>query len=736
VPVVRRGSATAYVERGLAIFAVLWQLAWSVTDIAPGVIGTGNGVLIGILVITTVTWLALAATIWGPRAWRRLRPQAIVADIAMLGLAAVVYSFVVPQAGTWPLGTIAAVRACVVATLLLRPIPGGVIASAIAATTGIIGMAGPADIGPVDAVLQTGYAVALAVGAAVLANGLRRSGARLDRVHRALEEEEADRLARTEVARATADHERRIHDQVLNTLAAISRGGLVDAVATRRRCAEAARSLQALVGPSGDPAADPWAEVGAAVQSLGGDWSVEVADLADILRDCPTEVAVAIGVATAEAVRNAARHAGGTRLRITAHRDGRTWRVVVDDDGAGLADSAVPGLGMTRSMRDPLTEHGGGVTWTRSPWGGVRVEIRYESPRPRDASAEVRSVELDTMQVLPQIGPPFLLTFLAYGLVVVLAGWPYYEAPLWALGWFCVAVAVAPFVGGVPAWAERLGLTGGPTWSWRVVLGIGLAMLSTPIIVRMEVVAVGAADPPVWVTWSSEVALSLLFVAILLGPWWTLIPVLAMWVYAQGGGLIELIQPGTFMLVIAALFAASMRRRAREYAVTRQAVIAERALAEADEIDRARREQRFAPLVQSAGALLTALSTKAMDLDAPETRAACLREERVARSIVRIDRDAGDVEALVSDVVVWARARRRFVDAEIVGDLAELHATVLEPGDLRRVRSRIQQTLIEEVPEGETLRLTCGSEDEDVVLRLLVPEGRGESLREWVIGDD
>jgi hypothetical protein len=261
-------------------------------------------------------------------------------------------------------------------------------------------------------------------------------------------------------------------------------------------------------------------------------------------------------------------------------------------------------------------------------------------------------------------------------------------------------------------------------------------MLSTPFILRMEILAVGAANPPIWVTWSSEVALSLLFVAILLGPWWTVIPVLAMWVYAQGGGLIELIQPGTFMLLIAALFAASMRRRARDYALARQAVIAERALAEADEIDRVRREQRFAPLVQSAGTLLTALSTEVIDLEAPETRAACLREERVARSIVRIDREAGDVEALVNDVVVWARARGRFIDAEIVGDLTALHAAALRPGDLGRVRSQLEKVLMEDVPAGGALRLTCGWEDDDVVVRLLASEGDGESLWEWVIGDE
>lgn len=736
MPVVVRGSATAYVERGLAIFAILWQLAWSLTDIAPRVIATGNSFFLVVLVLTTVTWLALAATIWGPPSWRRQRARAIVADIALLGVAAAIYSFVVPEAGAWPLGTIAAVRACVVATLLLRPVPGAVVATVIAASTGVITHLGPADIGPIDALLETLYAVALAIGAAVLANGMPRSGRRLDRAHLALAEEEADRRARAEVARATADHERRIHDQVLNTLAAISRGGLVDVATTRRRCGEAARSLKALVSAGGEQESDAWAEVRAEIEALPDHWDAEVADLGEVLQGCPSDVARAIESATAEAVRNAGRHAQGTRLRVAAERQGRRWTVVVDDDGQGLAVEAQPGLGMTRSMRDPIRAFGGDVTWSRSPWGGVRVDIEWQAPRRAMASADVRAVEADTMQVLPQIGPPFLLTFLGYGLLVVLAGWPYYDEPLWALSWFAVAAAIAPFVGGVPSWAARLGLTGGPRWNWRVVLGVGLAMASTPLILRMEIVAVGSADPPVWVTWSSEVALSLLFVAILLGPWWTLLPVLAMWVYAQDGGLIELVQPGTFMLVIAALFAASMRRRARDYAVAREAVIAERALAEADEIDRVRREQRFAPLVRSTGSLLAALSAGDLDVDAPETRAACLREERMARSLVRVDRDAGPAEGLISDVVVWAREQGRFVDAEMVGDPASLQRAPLSPEKLTRVRAHLEHALLAEVPEGATVRLTCGWEDDGAVVRLLAREGDEESLWEWGIEDD
>jgi hypothetical protein len=58
------------------------------------------------------------------------------------------------------------------------------------------------------------------------------------------------------------------------------------------------------------------------------------------------------------------------------------------------------------------------------------------------------------------------------------------------------------------------------------------------------------------------------------------------------------------------------------------------------------------------------------------------------------------------------------------------------PDDLLRTRTRVEQTLLAEVPEGATVRLTCGWEDGDVVLRLLARAGDEESLWEWVMGDD
>ncbi len=74
--------------------------------------------------------------------------------------------------------------------------------------------------------------------------------------------------------------------------------------------------------------------------------------------------------------------------------------------------------------------------------------------------------------------------------------------------------------------------------------------------------------------------------------------------------------------------------------------------------------------------------------------------------------------------------------AEMVGDFERLRGAHLSPSSLARVRDQLEHTLVTEVPEGANVRLTCGWEDDEVVVRLLAREGNEESLWEWGMGDE
>ncbi|MEK9809496.1 MAG: hypothetical protein VW362_03560, partial [Candidatus Nanopelagicales bacterium] len=167
---------------------------------------------------------------------------------------------------------------------------------------------------------------------------------------------------------------------------------------------------------------------------------------------------------------------------------------------------------------------------------------------------------------------------------------------------------------------------------------------------------------PVWVTWSSEVAVSLLFMTVVLGPPWAIAPVLVVWVVAQGGGLSELLQPGSIMLIIAAIFALSMRRRARDYARAIAQLVRERARSEAVSVDARRRRERFELLATYTADLLDQISDGRLDPQDPLVRERCLLEERVARSLVRVDREDGSIESVLHEVVVAGRNRGIYID--------------------------------------------------------------------------
>ncbi|MBA2894110.1 sensor histidine kinase [Nonomuraea soli] len=101
---------------------------------------------------------------------------------------------------------------------------------------------------------------------------------------------------------------------------------------------------------------------------------VEV-DLVVSAGELPPEVELAAYRIVLEALTNVRRHAGATRAVVRLSGEDGVLRVRVDDDGAGLPSSAVPGVGLT-SMLERATEVGGSCAVEPRPGGGTSVEAR------------------------------------------------------------------------------------------------------------------------------------------------------------------------------------------------------------------------------------------------------------------------------------------------------------------------------------------------------------------------
>jgi signal transduction histidine kinase len=226
-------------------------------------------------------------------------------------------------------------------------------------------------------VLMLAVGMALAVAMASAAVGESDSRARL-------------RLALAEVAELSAAAERGrvardLHDSLGHHLTAVS---IQLEKATAFRELDAAAAEQA-VQDARTSAARALDEVRGAVRALaqpfslsgaladlacdggGGQCAVDVQVLGDE-RDLPVAARVALFRAAQEGVTNARRHAGAGRVTVHATLGGDAARLVVADDGHGLAAGAADGFGL-RGMRERVAAVGGSVDVTGTP--GVTLTV-------------------------------------------------------------------------------------------------------------------------------------------------------------------------------------------------------------------------------------------------------------------------------------------------------------------------------------------------------------------------
>lgn len=185
-------------------------------------------------------------------------------------------------------------------------------------------------------------------------------------------------------AQASAERQlavaRLVHDEVLSTLVGALQS---DGAPMVRQAAEQALSRLRTAGVA-HPGAEPvtFGQVTQLVTEAvrAGGVAVEVA--AENLPDAelPRVAADALVQATAEAVRNAARH-GGARVRVTisSAEDPGRLRIRIEDDGPGFDPAGLPPdrLGVRQSIDGRLQAAGGRAGFGQAPGGGTRVDLRW-----------------------------------------------------------------------------------------------------------------------------------------------------------------------------------------------------------------------------------------------------------------------------------------------------------------------------------------------------------------------
>jgi signal transduction histidine kinase len=190
-----------------------------------------------------------------------------------------------------------------------------------------------------------------------------------------LSEERAERVRSQERADVAAH----LHDSVLQTLTLIQKSaGDPAAVARLARAQE--RDLRSWLFDSGGGDATTLA---AALRTLGGEIEdaygvpVEVVCVGD---PPVTEHLRPLVLATREAVLNAARHSGATKVDVYAEAGAQVVEIFVRDRGAGFDPDAVAAdrHGVRDSIMGRMSRHGGGAEVRSTPGSGT--EIRLTQP--------------------------------------------------------------------------------------------------------------------------------------------------------------------------------------------------------------------------------------------------------------------------------------------------------------------------------------------------------------------
>jgi signal transduction histidine kinase len=513
---------------------------------------------------------------------------------------------------------------------------------------------------------------------------------------------QADREAREQrvlLSRNTErrEHERLLHDTILNTLTALSRpGGPGELVG---RCQRDVALMEYALSDPGDPAKVAGRPFGglligieaAAIEmrargldvhvAVAGGIAGGIADMASHDHDpaVPTRVAIAMAYAVREALTNVASHAGTGEAWVEVSLSDEL-RVTVRDAGAGFDPASVDParLGLRRSIVERLADLGGRASIRSRPGHGTVVSLHWAAPPPpgpEPSSAEppalgrVAAWDSEIPRMAGMVAAVWQVTLLipvliflrdyrqpAVPVVVWLgllaaAGWLVPRARAGGLSGPEAAAAIGIALGAVilVGWDRRVhGATGAVDWSvFGTAWLLALVVLSRPARFWMSgALAVFAAHA--------------VFVIRVLG-----VTPLALERLAAAGFILV-----AFLAVFAAL-RPTMRTHAQLAA--HRAALSSRSAAERAAVAAVRedRRQRLSLLELEALPLLRGIADGSLDPADGQVRDRCARHAaELRRALADHPRGGAGLLAELEPVLRSARARGVPAEVQVVGDPA------------------------------------------------------------------
>jgi signal transduction histidine kinase len=228
--------------------------------------------------------------------------------------------------------------------------------------------------------------------------------------------EEADRDASQQYVNLSRnierrEHERLLHDTVLNTLTALAHPGRDEGAEVINRCRQDVARIAAALSDPADQEMSAGSSYGdlisgvraVAAEMRGRGLNVQVDVAADFALAVPQRVATAISNSVREALSNVAAHAGTAEAFVEVTSIGpaenagapQRLQVSVRDFGTGfdLAHVEAARLGLRRSIVERVADCGGKASIWSAPGEGTLVCVSWPAPCPAAEARQVLTLE-------------------------------------------------------------------------------------------------------------------------------------------------------------------------------------------------------------------------------------------------------------------------------------------------------------------------------------------------------
>ena len=492
-----------------------------------------------------------------------------------------------------------------------------------------------------------------------------------------------------------AEEARLLHDTAINTLGAIATTAIWvnDSAVVRVQCRRDIELLADLTAANPVSTTDSLVGIydfsGSNIAWLG----VDRAELAAIDRELDDPRGAAAINSVREALMNAFKHAESSNIQVKVTRDSQTLRFEVHDDGIGLDSLAAIGRGIQHSILDRARDYGFRAEITSELGAGTTVTIEIPKSRPEPKSNILEFIAPTMSAFRTSAGITWGAGVTVVGLLLMIAGATNAgNALVPMLSVMSVAVAVSIFaffansrhfaavflivcvlvVFYLSAAANGFGVLGGAHWQALAPTGPFVLLVASQVHRAYVWTAAGAWLAVVATMMSgvyvpNEYSPTMIFIAGFTGGMFSL-----GWV----------------------LFQSLAARVSAQEAVNDQVRIRDQAREDfAKNVQESFRRWVDAGL-ESAIELMRRIEAGELPIDAPETRAACAREEKYLRQLVSISPRLTFLGSEMMPVLRTARAQGVDLDlrlgavdapdkatAEAIGSVVKVNVETAQAGE-------------------------------------------------------